>query len=815
MKILARTRDFLDDDIIISHIAQGVESPEELLEISKSRGWTEDQLESAQKERFGHSTVVEKEQSKLGLFSQYCDIISADWGKEVSESIEENVRETYERLNWKNEGISQENRSGYGLVVGRIQSGKTAHIIGLSMLALDTIENQRHQEYNTIIILSGLIEDLRKQTFGRISKLGMSDIRIFPKKADFAEKNLQAKEELLDALCKVEPCILVVKKNHKVIEAILEYLDQPEIRMQLPERRILLIDDECDHASVDSGHAESNEDRDEVTATNRAVRRLILSLQDSKQTPWYIGYTATPYSNLLMHPEPEFIQIADLGPSLFPRDMIHLLPNPEGHHDNEFFFNGTGAPYIQEKEIPAVGGSEERQHLRLMLVLHVASKILRDSSGTVKAHTTMIHTDTETGEHTRIAEIIRQIKEDEFDDIGDSEALELIIKAGKEYYPEKLDLLKTECEEIIQSKYLSLKRFFIDTDIVLLNADPEKGQLEHPYPSELDYDDEYEISIIVIGGHKLSRGLTLEGLTISWFARVSEQPNYDTLLQMARWCGYRSDFLDLIRIFMNEDTIQHYQFITEVERRLRIDLKKFTKHTNPLDEIQWIRQYHGMSISGKLPDNLTQNPSSNLAILSEFILDELPDNFSNEESNIIQRRIFEAFEELRFFHGGEFRQGQGEFEVADTSYSRIRDFIQTYADQYGKKPESKKHIDSLIQEISENEELQGQWSLSIHSPGVGVSHPECDLNMSQLGFKRGNKNFISQPETTAVSDLPIGTSTRVRPMLCIFVEDPSVNIAGIPTYNNNAIPIIIIGFFIPPESLPAAFIEIARPGIGI
>jgi len=792
-----------------------VKSLGELEEIAIERFWTEEQFELAKLERFGEPIIQVELNREVGVFSRYCELISSDWGPDVASKIEDNVRETYTRLSWKNQAISDKNRTGYGLVVGRIQSGKTAHIIGLSMLALDKFENKNNRQYDTIIVLSGLLNDLRKQTYQRIANLGIDNIRLFPKDADFSEKNDEAKSELLEALCKAEPCILVVKKNHNVIEAILGYLDESEIKLQIPERRILLIDDECDHASIDSGHAESDEKIDEVTATNWAVRKLILSLQASKDTLWYIGYTATPYSNLLMHPEPEFLKIRDLGSSLFPRDMIHLLPRPEGHHDNQFFFKANGKPYICEKDIPGIGSSEERQHLRELVILHVVSKILRECEGSVKHHTTMIHTDTETDEHKRMGEILRDIIEQEFEGLSDIEANDLITEIGKIHYPDELELLQNECNKIIGSRHLSLEDYFTDIDIVLFNADKEKEKLEHNYISNLPYHTKKEVSIIVIGGHKLSRGLTVEGLTITWFARFSKKPNYDTMLQMARWCGYRGEFLELIRIFMTSDSIQHYQFITEVERRLRIDLKRFTKHTNPLDEIQWIRQYHGMSISGKLPNNLTQKPSSSSTILSEFILDELPDKYSNLDSKLIQSKIFQKFKDLILFHDGEFSPGRGGFDVAKTTFNRIEELIHLYLNEYGKNPNSKKYLESLLNIIHEEEDLNGQWNLSIYRPDDGPTHPEYNFKLSQLGFKVGGKNHISAPELTAVSDLQPGTTHRINPMMCIFVEDPSLNIAGIPTYNDNSIPIVIIGFFIPHSSLPPAYIEIARPDIEI
>jgi hypothetical protein len=724
-------------------------------------------------------------------------------------------------MSWKGDRIS-EGSSGYGLVVGRIQSGKTAHIIGLSLLAMDKTINGFDKAYDTVIILSGLLEDLRKQTFGRVSDLGISGISVFPRKADFSESNEDAKEELLQALYSVDPCILVVKKNHQVLEAIIEYLAEDEIAMQIDERRVLIIDDECDHASIDSGHSEGDPAAQRITATNRAVRGLIRILLPSKGTQWYLGYTATPYSNLLMDPDPDFLDHG-LGPSLFPRDTIHLLPRPardgipeKGHHyDNQDFFSADGAPYIREQDTPPPGSGDERNHLREILLMHVISKILREKNGLVKEHTTMVHTDTSTDEHLRIGNIIGEIKEKEYHEISDKQAIDEILVCAGKHYSQHLEYLEQECSRISQSSFQSLSGMFMEIDIILLNSDTEQDGADYEFPSQLHYDSDDEVSIIVIGGHKLARGLTLEGLTVSWFARTANRPNYDSLLQMARWCGYRGEYHDLIRIFMDTDTIEHYRFITEVERRLRVDLKQFTRDTNPLEEVQWIREYHGMSISGKLPWNLTQHPSSTKSLDPEMVLEQLPENFTKKGDKETQEEILEALQELLFFHDGDFKKGKEEFEVAHTSYEMVDDFVRIYSESFQKKCESKEYLKRLLLEISESDELSGDWNLVVYNPSGGTEYPDLPFRLSRMGLKKGDSNLIKVPEQTGSSDLPPGSTTREKPMLCIFLEDPGQSFAGIPVYKDNGIPIVIIGFYLPLDSLSPAFIEMARPGVEV
>jgi len=807
----------------ISNIAQDPEitSLNELVEKGKNIGWSTSELNFAINQRFSPEKPIHYSMlmsSSGGAFREYlAHLISNDWGEDTVRKIAENAEETYERITHKNAKIGKEDRAGYGLVVGRIQSGKTAHMLGLCMRALDPTLHKATKEYNTVILLSGLLEDLRRQTFTRLKNAEIHQISTLPDKSDFTEKNKVAKEEFKEALLSVKPCILVVKKNHIVLEAIIDYLTDPEVAMLLDERRVLIIDDECDHASIDSSHSEqeSPAERDNITATNRAVRGLIRQFAVSKKTRWYIGYTATPYSNLLMHPEPEHLDERGLGPSLFPRDMIHCLPKPDGHKDNEFFFNGDAKPYIEQFEIPCAGGGDERKHLRNLVLLHVISKLLRKESGResipILAHTTMIHTDTEVDEHLRVAEIVRPIKE-EYHTMGDSELHQDMIQCAKKYYPSHISIIESIISRYKSSHYQNIQTLFTNTEVVVLNSDKPEDDQEYEYPKELNYTSENDTSFIVVGGQKLSRGLTLEGLTITWFARTSKKPNYDTLLQMARWCGYRGAYSDYIRIFMNEETVGHFQLITEVERRLRTDLRKFTKDTNPLDEVQWIREYKGLSISGRLPNNLTENPSESKSIAPEFMLSHLPENYTKKLPKDVQEKVFDAFEELEFTYSGEGNTVHDEFEIFNADITSIKPFLQSYFDTYGKSCESQKYLRQLLIEIEESESF-GDWNLVIHRSPSGR-----DLrghNVSQFGFKNKNNNILRYPKILPTVDFEPGQISRQKPMLCIFLEDPSHNIAGIPIYENNDIPVVMIGLFLPPNSISAAFIEIARPGVEI
>jgi len=838
-----------DSDAIDKHIERSYElmnmifeTAEELIKYATKEKWEQDVIGPALRARFPNyeapatlnedsnsSAVVQNPAEKNELFNKYLEHLnSQNWGPSTIKNIEKNVEETYLRMQTKNPLISKEVRAGYGLVVGRIQSGKTAHMLGLSFRAIDTTLSHKEFPYDTVIILSGLLEDLRKQTFQRLMNTGINNVKFLPEKNDFSDNNAAVKKELIDSLDDDDPIVLVIKKNHIVLEALIEYFTDDELVDQLKERRVLIIDDECDHASIDSTHTETEEEnQSEITATNRAVRGLIKSLKVSKLITWYIGYTATPYSNLLLDPEPEYIASDNYGPSLFPRDMIHCLPKPTDHSDNEYFFSEKGDFHIAEFESPEFDSAVERSHLRKLINLHVLTKLIReqtligkslDEGGKIDLkkmkHSTMIHTEVETEQHSRIAAIVSTLK-NELSETNDNVLFSQLDMLVNKYYPNFKSQYNDRKQSIEDSKYIYLKPYYSGIDIIKLNA--EKDDLEgeeYRYPQQLDYQAGVGFSHIVIGGQKLARGLTIEDLVLVWFDRTPKTPNYDTLLQMARWCGYRGSFLPLIRIFMGEDTILNFSLIAEVERRLRADLLTFTKDTNPLKEIQWIREYKGMRISARASPNATknENASSENFLDPEFHISNLHVRTSKSELARIQFEIYSKFEYLYDEFEDDFSTASLDerFTLAGIPWKKIEPLIQLYLEKYQESHKSKKFLKDLLIEIKSSDLLSDEWNVGLFQPKEGDGHDEFIL--SELGFKTPKENLIKIPKQTSKIDYKPGQTSRELPLMCIYLENPNQTQSGIPIYDNNDQPIVMLSFYLPEKALSPVFIEWSRPG---
>ena len=174
-----------------------------------------------------------------------------------------------------------ERTNAYGLVIGRIQSGKTAHLIGTVLHALDS-DTTKHP-YDTVIILSGLIDDLRMQTQDRFEKVLKSytgtDVEIIPgRDKDLNEGNDEQNEALRKHLAphNHRSRILVVKKNHKILENILRILKERSVHAR---KKYLIIDDEADHASMDTNASTYDTDGDVIdenpSLTNQLLRQII------------------------------------------------------------------------------------------------------------------------------------------------------------------------------------------------------------------------------------------------------------------------------------------------------------------------------------------------------------------------------------------------------------------------------------------------------------------------------------------------------------------------------------------------------------
>jgi len=509
-----------------------------------------------------------------------------------------------------------------GLVVGYVQSGKTSNYIGLICKAADA-------GYKIIVVLAGLHNNLRAQTQMRLDEgflgyetnpdleksgsktigVGLidNDIEIRPnyatnrsEKGDFNSaiaRNLGVSPEQ-------RPWLFVVKKNKTVLKKLLRWIhDHVAIHDYNSDRKIvdrlplLLIDDESDNASVDTGNQVFDgdgipDDEYQPKAINSLIRQILFSFSKSA----YVGYTATPFANIFIHEQGE---TKKEGPDLFPSGFIINLPSPSNYIGPSTLFgtaaaNGRseGLPLIREIiDTPSVDGEDgwmPRRHKSYHIPLYdgantlppsledavnsflicCALRMLRnqgDEHSSMLIHVTR-YTAVQQVVYRQVKEYISHIRQRLIRSID----VEQILTTFKVLWEEDFSQISNDP---IFLKYGNFEYQIVEWEQVLealisIIPDIHIRVVNGSVKDILDYS-EYKtgLKVIAIGGDKLSRGLTLEGLCTSYFLRASSM--YDTLMQMGRWFGYRPNYLDLCRLYITPELMEWFCYISDASDELR------------------------------------------------------------------------------------------------------------------------------------------------------------------------------------------------------------------------------------------------------
>jgi len=469
-----------------------------------------------------------------------------------------------------------------GLVLGFVQSGKTANYTAVIAKAADS-------GYRLIIVLSGMDKGLRRQTNGRLKRelVGYPDDR--PTAVRMPPMGLQWHEFTRDelegdfqpgyanhaALQGTQPVLLVVKKNGAVLRRLLAWLnDAPaEVRRTLP---MLVIDDEADQASVDTRGSYQQED-DPTNPDYEApspINGLIRELLQKFDKRAYVAYTATPFANILI---PHDTSDPSVGNDLYPKDFIIDLPKPVGYFGAEEFFGRLDAH--SEGDIGGLDVIREVPDADIVLLLQgqipeklkeaVLDFILagagRAQRGDADAPATMlIHTSHGISEQSRLRVLVANY----FAELRD----EWRYQRGLGIRDRFAERWESEFRPVTRQRHL-------DRDVAFDQIEPFIGpfmeaiqvrEINSDTGEVLDYEREPSLKAIAVGGNKLSRGLTLEGLLVSFFLRRTVM--YDTLMQMGRWFGFRGGYEDLTRIYTTNELEGWFYDLANVEYQLREDI---------------------------------------------------------------------------------------------------------------------------------------------------------------------------------------------------------------------------------------------------
>jgi len=522
---------------------------------------------------------------------------SKGWDQETIDSIDESSSEVVSLL----ADPSSDSFRHRGLVVGYVQSGKTANMTAVIAKAVDA-------GYNLIVLLAGVTNKLRAQTQRRIENDIVNRHRhlwqlyttehddgdyTYPKNGQFTLPTSGGAQ------------LVVMKKITSRLETfrktILDAKGKPKTPLATLRRlKVLLIDDECDQASVNS----SNNDYD-MTRINAEIRKIIRALPAVS----YVGYTATPFANVFIDPYPHNQNELD---DLYPEDFITALPRSEGYFGAREVFGFD--PADADDETPAEAGRDmirtiPDEKLNLLRPIRLRDKdvfrpqmteelesavlwfliscaIRRDRGQADKHMTMLVHTSPNVIQHTRMAELIGQWIEKHRDDLVYGSGS--VFKRMEQLFQQETGKVPLECTGTSSlAKLLPHFRCVLEAlDIVIENGESFE---------RLDYTLEPKI-YIVVGGTVLARGLTLEGLSVSFFLRTSLQ--YDTLLQMGRWFGYRHGYEDLPRLWTTVNLAANFRALARIEEEIREDILNYRKHdVTPKEFAVRVRSIPGMAIT--------------------------------------------------------------------------------------------------------------------------------------------------------------------------------------------------------------------------
>ncbi len=517
-------------------------------------------------------------------------------GKLSGDQIEKEVHQSSGKVLAHTNDPTEARWSTRGLVVGYVQSGKTTNFTAVVAKAVDN-------GYNLVIILSGIHNGLREQTQKRLDKqLFLAEanadgwIRLTEDKSDF-QKRTESLASAIPGPTDRKALAIVAKKNKAPLGKLKNWIKTAQATPGgLRNVKALVIDDEADQATVDT----------------RVINPLVREILELLPRCTYIGYTATPFANVLIDPAADD---PTLGRDLYPKDFIINMPKPNGYFGSEKIF---GRDALESEEGPVDGydmirlvGNGELDKLgprksksfepeitdslekaTYWFWLATAARRLRPRAPGDDGHSTMlVHTSTKIQVHREFRDLL--------DDFRKSVRGQLLRGPGGLHATlEKIwteETAKVPAEEFgltapsFDDVWEQLPEVVESTQVIMDNSKSE---------FRLDYDNG-PLTAIAVGGNTLSRGLTLEGLVVSYFVRAAKA--YDTLLQMGRWFGFRAGYEDLPRIWMTDELKRWFRHLAAVEQEIRDDIARYAEAVKtPLDFGVRIRTHPELLVTSKL-----------------------------------------------------------------------------------------------------------------------------------------------------------------------------------------------------------------------
>ena len=636
-----------------------------------------------------------------------------------------------------------------GLVIGHVQSGKTANYISLVARAADA-------GYKFIIVIAGIHNNLRKQTQERIDEgfVGRSSdpdareiigvgftSKSYPHPAtltniykDFNKQTAGQSGWSINDFSK--PIVLVIKKNVSTLTSLQRWLKELNTKGdgKISDVPMLMIDDEADNASINT----NKEDLD-PTRTNSMLRKILSMFEKS----CYVGYTATPFANIFINPEAFDDEARE---ELFPRDFIYCLDAPTTYLGPEKVFLDDDSsetmleavmdaenylPFSHKKDFEIV---DLPPSLYDSIIQFILVRTIRNLRGHQNKHCSMM---VNVSRFVAIQGTVRDFI---------STFVKVFREAVKANYamPDEVSS---------RNKYMArVKSVFYDQfDDCGFDWTAVKGALfgafEHlriflvnsKSDEALDFK-KYEkdgvgLTAIAIGGLSLSRGLTIEGLSISYMYRNTRM--YDTLMQMGRWFGYRPGYEDLCRVHLSEDSINWYAHISDASEELRQQIKQMRKDgLSPKDFGLYVKDHPDrllVTATNKMRagENITVRQNFSGRLRESYILPA--DESINDENRVL---IKEYWKSGFGSHPGSLKATSKGWYMQDISSEVIEEFLHSF----------RVHADFVDQRNAHAKYLAS----------ISEKYAECDVLLISLSEGQNDKQYELGPQDRKSARLESG-----------------------------------------------------------
>lgn len=711
------------------------------------------------------------------------------WDEESVSNIENSTLNILKRLS----NDTREIDPIKGLVVGNVQSGKTANMTALMSMAADW-------GWNFFIILSGTIDNLRKQTQDRLLEDLKAEGNLYWDSLEHLSSNSGKQIQYLSfGKESHQRYFTVCLKNSTRLKSLIEWMQKDKNKYE--QLKIIVIDDEADQASINTADIEKEE--------RVKINSLIVNLVEgngpdgqkitSKVTAMnYISYTATPYANILNESTKE---------SLYPKNFISVLSTGNGYFGSEQIFGVNGTENdgidiirnISEEDYRNIQELHEREIFELPYSFKISISWFLCATSTLrlwrykKPISMLVHTSQKTDHHSAISEIIKswlQSKNKEeilktCEDVWSEETKKFTIKDLREIYSfdsgsiinyPSFEEIKEEISNLISEitsisldddsktlKYSEKIHLCVDNSNNKRGYDLEGDYVRLVYPSIEDENyPKLAPAFIVVGGNTLSRGLTIEGLISTYFLRGTSQA--DTLMQMGRWFGYRRGYELLPRIWMTSDTRDKFEFLSSLEKELKDDLYRFSHmgespssygvRVKNSPKTSWLRitaknkmqsaeevevDFSGIQSQTTIFDNDLNIMRENLKLTKEFI-----NKLGDPQISFQKNAVF--WESVKFENIIEDYLSRFKFNAKGKKFNQINNLIE-WVKEANKNSEISDWniIVSGVGDVSNNIVSNKTWEIRNYKIGKVTRSRKIreEKNIIDIGVLRGPKDLIA------------------------------------------------------------------------